>query len=219
MQKSACEKAVVIMPSFYLPPVEYFACLLPFDELYIENDESYHRQSYRNRCCIYGPNGLQKLVLPVVHPGKENRNIKTVMPDPSLAWQQIHWRSITAAYNRSPFFEYYERDFFPFYHQPPKSLVEGNTQLLALCLRLLKMSVKVSFTGTFQKEVQDATDFRQYLLSKHTRMPERFPRYVQVFEPSHGFIPNLSVIDLLFNRGPEALNYLRSIAPLAEDYS
>lgn len=202
---------VPVLPAVYLPSVEYFSCLTGRSEIMIENDEHYHRQSYRNRCCIYGPNGIQKLVVPVVHPGKDHRNIREIRIDNASRWQQIHWRSITAAYNKSPFFEYYAPDFEAFFQQPQQWLFELNMELLAVCLKLLRQQTTIKFTGEYQIEYPADIDFRDKLLEKSTRHPERFPRYPQVFEPIHSFIPNLSIIDLLFNRGNDAVSYLRSV--------
>ncbi len=200
-----------VFPTVYLPSVEYFSKMIGAKEILIENDEHYHRQSFRNRCVIYGPNGAQMLVVPVIHPSKENKNIKDIRIDNSARWQQIHWRSLTAAYNKSPFFEYYSYEFEPFYNKPQEWLLEANTELLRICLKLLRMPVILNYTENYSKDYIPSLDYRQRLLCKTTMQPERFPHYPQVFEPSHGFIANLSFIDLLFNRGNEAASYLRCL--------
>jgi len=202
---------IPVFPSVYLPPAEYFSCLIGHEEIRIENDEHYHRQSYRNRCYIYGPNGVQKLVVPVIHPGNDQKNIRDIRIDNTSRWQKIHWRSLTAAYNKSPYFEYYEQEFMPFFDHPQQWLLASNMELLGICLKLLRLSVKVSLTENFSKDYPPALDFRTKLLEKNTRNPERFPRYSQVFEPAHGFIPNLSILDLLFNRGNDAVSYLKTV--------
>jgi hypothetical protein len=203
-----------VFPTVYLPPVEYFACLVGKDEICLETHEHYQRQSYRNRCCVYGPNGLQKLVVPVVHPAKEQKNIRDVRIDNSARWQQIHWRSLTSAYNKSPFFEYYASEFEPFFQHPQQWLLETNTELLKVCLKLLRLQVNIDYTDTFRKDISLELDYRSRLLEKRTLQPHRFPRYSQVFEPTHGFMPNLSILDLLFNRGNDALSYLKTIKDL-----
>lgn len=203
--------SVPVFPCLYLPPLEYFACLLKHEEISVETAEHYHRQTYRNRCCIYGPNGRQTLVIPVIHPSREQRNLKEIRIDQTSRWQQIHWRSLTAAYNKSPFFEYFAQEFEPFYHRPRHWLLESDLELMDICLRLLKYKGTLNLTEEYHKDYPEGTDYRAKLLSKKTEHPEDFPRYPQVFEPVHGFIPNLSIVDLLFNRGNDAQAYLKTL--------
>lgn len=200
-----------VFPTVYLPSIEYFSLVIGSEEMLIENDEHYQRQSYRNRCCIYGPNGIQKLILPVIHPSNGLKNIRDIRIDNSARWQQIHWRSLTAAYNKSPFFEYYASEFEDFYHKSQEFLLESNIELLRICLKLLRHRVTINTTDLFRKDYPKGVDYREILLKKTTPNLERFPRYPQVFEPAHGFIPNLSILDLLFNRGNDALSYLRKL--------
>jgi hypothetical protein len=102
-------------------------------------------------------------------------------------------------------------DFMPFYHRPQEWLLESNMELLRICLKLLRHNAALNTTNTYQRDYPVDLDYREMLLEKTTRDPQRFPRYPQVFEPAHGFIPNLSVVDLLFNRGNDALDYLRKL--------
>jgi hypothetical protein len=174
----------------------------------IEALESYTKQTYRNRCIIAGPNGRQVLTIPIIHAATGKMKIRDVQIDNSGRWQAIHHRSIEAAYNRSPFYDYYKHEFEPFFIAKHKYLFDLNNGLIELCLKLAGIKTEVHFTEHFKMQYEDADDLRTMISPKNHETIMPLPRYPQVFEQNLGFLADLSMIDLLFNRGPDALNYL-----------
>jgi len=201
----------VILSSFYLPPVEYFARILNAGAFKVELHENYIKQTYRNRCHIYTANGLLALSIPI---HKTNGN-HTLISDIKISyldnWQANHWRAIESAYNKSPFFLYYSDDLKKFYSTTWKYLWEFNTALTEYLLKRLKIGNSISFTEDFVPALNLNDDPRYNIHPKEESKNVVFPKYYQVFETKHGFIPNLSIIDLLFNEGPESLSYLKQV--------
>lgn len=192
--------------------MEYFAVLLT-GETFIDGEERYQKQSYRNRAVIMNGNGVLNLIIPTVHDQKMGV-VKEVRIEYVTPWQRAHWRSIESAYNNTPFYLYYKDALKPFFEQKFDYLFDFNTQLTQTLLKLLQVAVNVGFTQSFSPYEDD--DLRLEIHPKKARKPDYRYRlnnpYYQVFEDKFGFIPNLSVIDLLFNEGPQAANYLQHLA-------
>lgn len=197
-----------ILPSCYLPPVPYFSVINAAGEaVQIERYEHFPKQTYRNRTSIYSANGKLDLIIPVQHGSKNHTAMKDVRISNEANWQRLHWTSIQTAYRSSAYFEYYEDDFAPFYHQPFEWLFDFNEAQLGVLLRLLKLDKRMVHTTGYRDDYPYGTDFRQRF------HPKRDPSYKgtgyhQVFASKHGFIANLSIIDLLFNQGPQSKSYL-----------
>lgn len=195
----------------YLPPLEYYFSL-GGNTIYIEKFENYQKQSYRNRTVIYAPNGPQDLIIPVL---RNNTNcITDVQIDYKTSWQRLHWRSITAAYNNSPFFLYYQDFFEPFFQKKTKFLFDFNLELLLATLKMLKWDVPINFTSEYKKESPFQNDYRELIHPKYSKS-SNYPfsclkNYNQVFESKFGFIPNLSILDLLCNQGPKSKEFITS---------
>jgi len=201
-----------LLSTAYLPPVEYFAFLISGEAL-IDGEERYQKQSYRNRSVIMNGNGVLNLIIPTVHDQRMGV-VKEVRIDYVTPWQRAHWRSIESAYNNTPFYLYYKDALKPFFEQKFEYLFDFNTQLTLTLLKALQVDVKVECTKTFSP--YEENDLRLEIHPKKARRPDyRYALkepYYQVFEDKFGFSPNLSVIDLLFNEGPQATTYLHHLA-------
>ena len=169
--------------------------------------------SFRNRCTIAGANGLIDLSVPIEGSRNTGAFIRDVKIDNMLKWQTIHWRGITAAYNRSPWFEFYADELLQFYETRYTYLWDWNLDLMYWVLHKLKVEVKVDFTDSYKKQIEDKdiVDYRNKILPKNSIMyAGECPVYSQVFEHRLGFRPNLSIIDLLFCEGNNAAGLLGS---------
>ncbi len=196
-----------IFPLFYLPAIELFSELKRYDEFFIEREEHFPKQTYRNRALIYSPQGSLALVVPVVKGSKVHTKVKDVRISYDFDWQRLHWMSLQTSYRRSAYFEYYEDDFAPFYNKQWKFLFDYNYELFTLITRLLKMKSASGFTESYEQHYDDRADYRGTIHPK--KGSERnFKPYFQVFEERAGFIPGLSIVDLLFNQGPQSGSYL-----------
>lgn len=195
----------------YLPPLEYYYSL-GGNPIYIEKFESYQKQSYRNRTVIYAPNGPQDLIIPIL---RNNTSLITdIQIDYKTDWQRLHWRSITAAYNNSPFFLYYQDFFEPFYQKKYKFLFDFNLNLFDTTLKILKWDINILFTSQYFKDTPILNDYRNLIHPKYSKSND-YPffynnKYTQVFENKFGFIPNLSILDLLCNEGPKSKEFITS---------
>jgi hypothetical protein len=202
-----------ILSTAYMGPVQYFTKFILYPKAYIEQHETYLKQSYRNRCYIYGTNGKMTLIIPVKKINRINTKTKDILIDYDTNWQRIHWNSIVSAYRSSPFFEFYEDDLRNFYSDKEKTLLDFNQKILLLLLGFLDIDIRISLTDSFQKKYVHEMDLRECINPKKrlARKDNRFVpyKYNQVFIEKHGFIPNLSIIDLLFNEGPNTLEILR----------
>ncbi|MGN0186207.1 MAG: WbqC family protein [Paludibacteraceae bacterium] len=203
---------IVILPTAYLAPVSYYYYLINFDTV-VEQHEHYRKQTLANHCHIATAHGIDTLTIPVEHTNH------TPTHDVRISfhhdWQTLHWRALEAAYNASPFFDYYKDDLKPFYEQPTDNLLRWNTQLQNKILELLGFDIKHSFTNTYKKEYDNnAIDLRDAFTTKKnvvTLQPDYVLKpYYQVFEQKFGFLPDLSIIDLLFNMGNEARLILKT---------
>ncbi|MDR0845570.1 MAG: WbqC family protein [Tannerella sp.] len=201
--------ATVYLSSAYLAPVQYYCKLFSFESAVIEAAENYQKQSYRNRCVIAVSNGVQTLTVPVEKPQTEKYPTKEMRISEHGHWRHIHWNALVSAYGMSPFFEYYEDDFAPFYEQKFEFLFDFNQALQELICNLLDIHPKLSVSSCY--EVAVPNDFRNNIHPRHAEADDTFhPHpYYQVFREKYGFIPNLSIVDLLFNMGPEAVLTLR----------
>jgi hypothetical protein len=196
-----------IFPLFYLPPIHYFTALKQNQgDLLLEMHEHFPKQTYRNRASIHSPNGKLDLIVPLERGAAVHRPIKDVRISYEFNWQRIHWLSLQTSYRISAFFEFYEDDFAPFYQKKWEFLVDYNQELLELINRLLKLNF--SFTPTTEYEaLESALDFRTAIHPKKESLFSIKP-YYQVFEDRNGFLENLSIVDLLFNQGPQSTHYL-----------
>ncbi|HNW50617.1 MAG TPA: WbqC family protein [Prolixibacteraceae bacterium] len=203
----------VVFTSAYLGSVGYYTVMARSGNVLIEQHDSYHKQTCRNRCRILAANGPLDLVVPV----EKNRGCKTLMKDVRIdyttRWQSIHWRSLFSAYRSSPFFEYYQDYFFPFYQRKVDFLLDFNNELHKLIKELLKLRVEMNLTSGYQRSYENAIDLRElFSPNKANRGEEKmqlvFQPYSQTFADKFSFEPDLSIIDLLFNCGPEAATVL-----------
>jgi WbqC-like protein family len=196
-----------VLPLFYLPPVDYFSKLNSYNpDFLIEKYEHFPKQTYRNRANIYSPDGILTLVVPVVKGSKVHTPIKDVKISYDFNWQRLHWMSLQSCYRRSAYFEYYEDDFAPFYEIKEAFLFDYNEKMLQILLKLLKIKASINYTETYEAEYPILIDLRDNFSSKRPSQFQQKP-YFQVFEERHGFMRHLSIVDLLFNQGPQSINY------------
>jgi hypothetical protein len=196
----------VILSTAYLPPVEYFQKINRAESIYLEKHEHYVKQSYRNRCRVFGANGVLPLSIPVIHVhDKEIITEKKISYTES--WQQQHWRTIESAYRNSPYFIYYADALEPIYQKKHEFLFDFNLALLQFLLHSFKISREINFTESFHKVGLEG-DYRYSIGPKNKTEESNFTAYSQLFGDKYGFKANLSSIDLLFNVGPYAKEYL-----------
>lgn len=201
-----------LLPTTYLGPIQFYARLAAGVPVMIEQHEHYVKQTWRNRCRIGGPNGLQDLVVPVEHYANHTP-VNAIRISYREPWQRTHWRSIEAAYGNSPFWEFYAPYYRPFYETPQfELLVELNRALLETTLRVLKLAPVITYTDCYTAAPGGYTDLR-ILISPRQPLTadEAFisEPYTQVFDERFGFRENLSVLDLLCCAGPESLPLLQ----------
>lgn len=205
----------ILLSSAYLPPVQYYTKLLQCGSgtAYIEGCDSYTKQTYRNRCVIADANGPLALTIPT----EKSAPGKCLMRDIRISdhgnWRHQHWNALEAAYRHTPFFQYYEDDFRPFYEKRISFLYDFNMQLTQLVSNLIGLEVTLKPTDEYLHTADDITDFRSQITPRipwETDASFHPAPYYQVFKEKHGFIPNLSIIDLLFNMGPESIIILNN---------
>ena len=196
----------------YFPNIATFSLIVK-DEVAWEVHDNFQKQTYRNRCHIATDQGRKMLNIPIRHiGGEQGRQLyKNVKVDYSMSWQKQHWKTLQTAYRTSPFFEYYEDEFVPFFNSRFEGLMDLNlasTELLCNCFGISIPNMKSSL---YEKEPTAHNDFRFLVNAKKSFALQQEP-YFQVFGERHGFLENLSALDLLFNKGPESLAYLKQIA-------
>ncbi|GAL63907.1 WbqC family protein [Algibacter lectus] len=193
----------------YFPSIAHFVAIANTDELVFETDDNFLKQTYRNRAYVYGANGKLTLNIPVIHSQKNRQKYRDVKIFNEEKWQSLHWKSLLSAYRTSPFFEYYEDELQPLFEMKTDFILDFNLKCFETITECLQLDVNTSKTEIYQETPTDTNDFR-FLVHAKKEQPQNFESYTQVFSNKHGFIPNLSILDLLFNEGPNALNYLES---------
>ncbi len=192
-----------IFPTAYLPSIEYVSLFLKTDDVSIELYETYQKQSCRTRCNVMTANGIQTLTIPVIKTNGNHTLTKDIEISYKEAWQQIHLRCLESAYRKSAYFDYYFPYFEKIYKQKFNTLIELNDYCLKTILKLLKVKKEYSYTEDFEK-ITDDKDFR-ISLSKNNYNNFEMKPYYQVFADRHGFVSNLSIVDLLFNEGSNSM--------------
>lgn len=203
----------VYLCSAYLAPVEYYAKLLHCRRAFVEQYDHYMKQTYRNRCVIAAADGPLALSIPTEKFDAPKCEMREVRISDHGHWRRLHWNALESAYRNSPFFDYYQDDFRPFYERKFEFLVDFNEALQELICGLIDMQPVVARTCEYKLDFSaDEEDWRERIHPKvdwHTDEGFVAVPYYQVFEAKHGFLPNLSIVDLLFNMGPESLLVLR----------
>ena len=205
----------ILLSTAYFPPIEWFIALINADETYLEQWEYYQKQSYRSRCNILSSNGSQTLSVPLKRDGSHKLPIKEIEIDYSLPWLMQHKRSITAAYNSSPFFEHYQDEIFEILDREERYLFDLNNKLTVKLLELIGCDYAVGFTDKYINRAdlsEDVVDLRDDIHPKKESpilgIEIKEKPYYQVFSHKQGFVSNLSILDLLSNEGPNSISYL-----------
>ncbi len=199
-----------LLSSAYCAPVQWYQKLNRYDAVVVEQYDNFLKQTYRNRCIIATANGAQTLTIPVEKGDTDKCLMRDVRISDHGNWRRLHWNALATAYGDSPFFDYYVDDLRPFYEQRFEFLFDFNMLLTKKLCELLDISPHISVSEEYIKNPVDTDDFRDAIHPKHPLPDAAFSPlpYYQVYAQRHGFIPNLSVLDLLFNMGNEAVFYL-----------
>ena len=203
--------STVLLSTAYWAPIDWYAALLSHETAIVDGYEHYVKQTWRNRCRIVMPDGVQDLVLPV-----EAASSHTLVRDLRISdhgqWQHHHWNALQTAYGRSPFFEFYADDIAPFYERHHAFLLDFNEELRAMVCRFLQIEKEVTLSESYVKATSSVDDLR--LAFSPRLKPQTAARpYYQVFSSRIGFQAHLSIADLLFNLGPEAIFWLLPQVP------
>ena len=201
-------ESILIHPT-YFPSIVQMAAMVQSKEVVFEMDDNYQKQSYRSRTYIAHSNGILLLNIPIKHrkDGKKNKTKGTIIEN-SFPWQLQHWKSLESAYRTSPYFEFYEDELKPIFFKPVDSLLHFNLEVLDLVCELLDLKIKYTFTTEYFKN-PNQQDLR-YLVNPKLKIDFKLDSYFQVLNKQHEFLSNLSILDLLFNEGPNAGTYLEN---------
>ena len=199
---------VLIHPT-YCPSIATFVAIAKADSVVMEVQDNYQKQTYRNRCYIYAANGKLQLSIPVVFSQKNRQKYSEVKIANTYKWQDNHWKSLESAYRTSPFFEFYADELQPLFTETFDTILEFNLKCFELICDCLQLELDYSKTEVYDKEPKNTIDYRALVNAKKETIIPLKP-YTQVFKAKHGFINNLSILDLLFNEGTNAVSYLKS---------
>ncbi len=196
----------ILLHPTYFPSISHYVVMTQAENITFEVEDNFQKQTNRNRMYIYSPNGLQMLNIPVKHSKDKHQKFKDVKIENAFDWQKNHFKSLEAAYRTSPFFEYFEDDIRPIFEKQHTFMLDLNFEIFEILNDCLGIDLPYSKTEEYFHEVPNLTDFR-YLANgkKDTFINEP---YTQVFDEKHDFLPNLSILDLLFNEGRHAKEYL-----------
>jgi hypothetical protein len=197
---------IIIHPS-YFPSISHFVAMAKADIVTFEMKDNFQKQTNRNRMYIYSPNGIQLLNIPVKHTKVAHQKIKDVKLETAFDWQKQHFKSLEAAYRASPFFEYFEDDILPIFQKKHTFLMDLNLETMSVVSKCLGFEFDYDETSEYFHEVTDKLDYRSLIDGK--KDTSHFEPYTQVFGEKHGYLNNLSILDLLFNEGRYALDYLK----------
>ena len=198
---------ILIHPT-YFPSISHYIAMTQADSVTFEMEDNFQKQTNRNRMYIYSPNGIQLLNVPIKHSIDKHQKYKDVRIENDFGWQKNHFKSLEAAYRTSPFFEYFEDDFRPLFEKKQEFLMDLNLELFELVNSSLGIKIDAQKTSEYFHDVTEYIDFRSLVNGK--KDGTQIEEYTQVFGDKHGFINNLSILDLLFNEGRYAVDYLRN---------
>lgn len=201
----------ILLPVFYLPPISWFSEFLnPENEVTFEQFENFPKQTYRNRANIFGANGQLSLIIPIHHNG--SRIYKDIEVSYREDWQKLHWKSIKTAYQSSPYFEYYEDKLIKLYEEKNKFLLDLNLKSIEIIQNILKTDKAHSLNSEYIKNPEQS-NFREKFSAKNPSDYD-MEEYYQTFSDKMGFLKDLSVLDLICNKGPESVTYIKNINQL-----
>ena len=200
---------VLLHPS-YFPSIAHFVAMVQAEQVVLEECDNYQKQTYRNRTYVYGPNGRQALTVPVKHAKNAtgHQKHKEVQIENNFHWQKQHWKTLQTAYRTSPFFEFYEDELAPFFQKKHHFLMDLTKESIHLICSCLDLDFSYQTTTTYEPEVSTEFIDLRNLIDAKSGHSQGFDTYTQVFEVKHGFLENLSILDLLFNEGPQTVAYL-----------
>ena len=197
---------ILIHPS-YFPSISTFVAIAQSDLVTFEMDDNFQKQTNRNRMYIYSPNGIQLLNIPIKHSKTAHQKTKEVKLETAFDWQKQHFKSLEAAYRTSPFFEYFEDDIIPIFQKKHTFLMDLNMETIAIVSKCIGIEFDYNETDEYFHTVTDKIDLRNLINGK--KDTSVFEPFTQVFVEKYGYLNNLSILDLLFNEGRYALDYLK----------
>ncbi|MEP7092540.1 MAG: WbqC family protein [Flavobacterium sp.] len=192
----------------YFPSISHFAVMVQSENIIFEMEDNFQKQTNRNRTYIYSPNGIQLLNIPVKHSKTAHQKTKDVLIENEFDWQKQHFKSLEAAYRSSPFFEFFEDDIIPVFEKQHTFLMDLNLEVFDIVTKCLRIKFEFHKTTEYFPVPENVSNFRY--LANGKKDANSFEKYTQVFDDKHGFINNLSVLDLLFNEGKFAMDYLKN---------
>ena len=198
---------ILLYPS-YFPSISHFIAIAKSNLVTFEIEDNFQKQTNRNRMYIYSPNGIQLLNIPVKHSKEEHQKTKDVRIETAFNWQKQHFKSLEAAYRTSPFFEYFEDEFYPIFEKKHEFLLDLNYKTMEIASKCLQLDFDYNETEEYFTEVPNKIDYRNLVNGKKDYTV--ITPYKQVFDDKHGFLNNLSILDLLCNEGRYALEYLKN---------
>ncbi|MVO09217.1 hypothetical protein GOQ30_08600 [Flavobacterium sp. TP390] len=196
----------ILLHPTYFPSISQYTALLQAETITFEKEDNFQKQTNRNRMYIYSPNGVQMLNIPVKHNTEPHQKYKDVKIENAFDWQKNHFKSLEAAYRTSPFFEFFEDDMRTIFEKKHEFMMDLNFEIFEIINDCLGITLPYSTTQEYFHEVENYTDFRPLANGKKDTFVNE--PYTQVFNEKHGFIPNLSILDLLFNEGRHTKDYL-----------